>query len=92
MSISRRVTDGQEELIIRNEPQITEAVLGALIELLKAIPDVSDLQATLVQMETICVKYASDEFTLWEEEQKQLLFLHEFLRKIRFRQSGDTIE
>ncbi|MFT2011554.1 hypothetical protein ACMA1I_22980 [Pontibacter sp. 13R65] len=56
MSISRRVTDSQEELIIRNEPQITEAVLGALIELLKAIPDVSDLQATLVQMETICVK------------------------------------
>jgi hypothetical protein len=45
-----------------------------------------------VQIETICVKYVSEEFTLWEEEQKQLLFLHEFLRKVRYRQRGDTIE
>jgi hypothetical protein len=92
VSISKLVVDGKEEFIIRNEPHISEAVLAALIELLKEIPDVSDLQATLVQMETICVKYASEEFTLWEYEQKQLLFLHEFLRKIRYRQSGDTIE
>ncbi|WP_266206239.1 hypothetical protein [Pontibacter kalidii] len=92
MSISKRVVDGQEELIIRNEPHISEAVLGALIELLKGIPDVSNLQATLVQMETICVKYASEEFALWESEQQELLYLHEFLRKIRYRQRGDTIE
>jgi hypothetical protein len=92
MSISKQIVDGKEEFIIRNEPMISEAVLGALIELLKNIPDVSDLQLTLIQMEAICTKYASEEFTLWEYEQKQLLFLHEFLRKIRYRQSGDTIE
>lgn len=92
MSISKIIIDGKEEFILRNEPHISEQVLGALIELLKAIPDISDLQATLVQMETLCVKHASEDFALWEEEQKQLLFLHEFLRKIRHRQSGDTIE
>jgi len=91
MSISVQVVDGKEEFLIRNEPYISEAVLGALIELLKNIPNISDLQLTLVQMEAICTRHASEEFTLWEYEQKQLLFLHEFLRRIRHRQSGDTI-
>ncbi len=92
MSISKIIVDGKEEFIIRNEPMISEAVLGALIELLKGVPDVSDLQSTLVQMEALCVKQASAEFTLVEEEQQQLLFLHKFLRKVRHRQIGDTIE
>lgn len=91
MSISKTIVDGKEEFIIRNEPLISEAVLGALIELVTEL-DVSDLQATLVQMEQLCVKHASAEFALWEYEQKQLLLLHEFLRKIRHRKHGDTID
>jgi len=92
MSISKRITDGWEELVIRNQPELSEAVLGALIEFLSQVPDVSKLQQLLHHMEATCKLHASEKFALWEKDQEQLLYLHEFLQKIRFGQSGDTID
>lgn len=92
MSISSRIVEGQQELVIRNQPEITEAVLGALIEFVTQVPDVSVLQQLLHQMEATCKLHASPDFTLWEQDQEQLLYLHEFLKKVRFGQSGDSID
>lgn len=90
MSISKNIVDGKEELIIRNQPQITEKTLDALIQFMDNV-DIAFLQEVLNQMYALSKLYASEDFFFTENEEKMLLFTQITLRKLRHHQSGDTI-
>lgn len=83
MSISQKVENGQPVITIREQPELTEHTLGALIEFIAGVGDkVPQLQQYLSNLEAVAILHGEDRQD-WEEEFEVMQFLRSFLTQIR---------
>lgn len=83
MSISLREENGQQVIIIKDQPQLTENTLGALIELVDGLDGHTYMiQRYLDNLEATAL-IAGEDRHKWEEEFMLMQFLRDFLIRIR---------
>ena len=88
MSISVKEENGQPVITIKEQPQLTEITLGALIELIDGVKDrFPMLQQYLDNLEATALLYDEENRYKWEKEFEVMLYLRNFLIQLRRNQN-----
>lgn len=89
MPITRTEENGQPVFIIKDQPQLNEATLGALIEFIDGVEDPNYLLNYLANLESNALLYTEDR-DRWEKEFEMMQYLRDFLMTIRRNKFPDS--
>ncbi|QNF34365.1 hypothetical protein HUW51_17150 [Adhaeribacter swui] len=90
MSISVKNENGQVIITIKDQPQLTEQTLGALVEFIDQVEDPNYLLNYLANLEATALIYDPSSRDKWEKEFDLMQYLRDFLTVIRRHQDPST--